>query len=64
MTEECKLMLGLLLIATAILIVARFPGLLVGFIGRVTARCRDGNLSFSTNPCGTCSHHGGVEEWL
>ena len=29
-----------------------------------SARCRDGTYSFSRNRRGTCSHHGGVEEWL
>lgn len=29
-----------------------------------SARCRDGTYSFSQNRRGTCSHHGGVAEWL
>jgi uncharacterized protein YgiM (DUF1202 family) len=29
-----------------------------------TARCADGTYSFSRNHRGTCSHHGGVAEWL
>jgi len=29
-----------------------------------TARCRDGSFSFSRNHRGTCSHHGGVAQWL
>ncbi|MDR1846911.1 MAG: DUF3761 domain-containing protein, partial [Bacteroidales bacterium] len=29
-----------------------------------TARCRDGTYSFSRNRRGTCSHHGGVAQWL
>jgi hypothetical protein len=29
-----------------------------------TAKCRDGSYSFSQSRRGTCSHHGGVEEWL
>ena len=29
-----------------------------------TARCRDGTFSFSEHRRGTCSHHGGVAEWL
>ncbi|MGN6033536.1 MAG: DUF3761 domain-containing protein [Thermomicrobiales bacterium] len=29
-----------------------------------TARCNDGTYSFSQNHRGTCSHHGGVAEWL
>lgn len=29
-----------------------------------TARCVDGTYSFSQHRSGTCSHHGGVAEWL
>lgn len=29
-----------------------------------TARCVDGTYSFSQNRRGTCSHHGGVAQWL
>jgi hypothetical protein len=29
-----------------------------------SARCRDGTYSFSRHRRGTCSYHGGVEEWL
>jgi Protein of unknown function (DUF3761) len=29
-----------------------------------TARCADGTYSFSEHRSGTCSHHGGVAEWL
>src|SRR3954447_21281763 len=29
-----------------------------------SARCSDGTYSFSQNHRGTCSHHGGVSEWL
>ena len=29
-----------------------------------TARCQDGTWSFSQHHSGTCSHHGGVSEWL
>lgn len=29
-----------------------------------TAKCRDGTYSYSQNRRGTCSHHGGVAEWL
>jgi hypothetical protein len=29
-----------------------------------TARCADGSYSFSESRSGTCSHHGGVSEWL
>jgi uncharacterized protein DUF3761 len=29
-----------------------------------TARCRDGSYSFSAHRSGTCSHHGGVADWL
>lgn len=30
----------------------------------VTAKCKDGTYSFSQHRQGTCSHHGGVLEWL
>lgn len=29
-----------------------------------TARCADGTYSFSQHRQGTCSHHGGVAQWL
>ena len=29
-----------------------------------TAKCRDGSYSFSRSRRGTCSHHGGVAQWL
>jgi hypothetical protein len=29
-----------------------------------TAKCRDGTYSYSQHRSGTCSHHGGVAEWL
>ncbi len=29
-----------------------------------TAKCRDSSWSFSENHRGTCSHHGGVQQWL
>lgn len=29
-----------------------------------TAQCADGTYSFSQHRRGTCSHHGGVSEWL
>lgn len=29
-----------------------------------TALCRDGTYSFSQHRSGTCSHHGGVAQWL
>jgi len=29
-----------------------------------TAQCRDGSYSFSEHRQGTCSHHGGVDQWL
>jgi hypothetical protein len=29
-----------------------------------TAKCRDGSYSYSQNRRGTCSHHGGVAQWL
>lgn len=29
-----------------------------------SAKCRDGTYSFSRSRRGTCSHHGGVGQWL
>ncbi|HEY2094084.1 MAG TPA: DUF3761 domain-containing protein [Thermoanaerobaculia bacterium] len=29
-----------------------------------TAQCNDGSYSFSAHRRGTCSHHGGVRQWL
>jgi hypothetical protein len=29
-----------------------------------SAKCRDGTFSFSRSRSGTCSHHGGVGQWL
>ncbi|MGH8258105.1 MAG: DUF3761 domain-containing protein [Steroidobacteraceae bacterium] len=29
-----------------------------------TAECRDGTYSFSQHRRGTCSHHGGVANWV
>lgn len=29
-----------------------------------TAVCNDGQLSYSHNDRGTCSHHGGVDYWV
>jgi hypothetical protein len=32
--------------------------------GNATARCKDGSMSFSKHHSGTCSGHGGVQDWL
>lgn len=32
--------------------------------GGATAICRDGSYSYSRSRRGTCSHHGGVSQWL
>lgn len=32
--------------------------------GGATAICRDGSYSYSRSRRGTCSHHGGVRQWL
>ena len=32
--------------------------------GSPTARCKDGTMSYSAHHSGTCSGHGGVQEWL
>ncbi len=29
-----------------------------------TAQCRDGSYSYSQHRSGTCSHHGGVAQWM
>jgi hypothetical protein len=29
-----------------------------------SAKCRDGSYSFSRHHSGTCSHHGGVAQWI
>ena len=28
------------------------------------ARCKDGTISYSVHDSGTCSHHGGVAQWI
>jgi Protein of unknown function (DUF3761) len=63
MTEELKLAIGFLLI-TAIGYLLWRTGVLQALAGRPTARCRDGSISLRKHPCGTCSHHGGVAEFL
>jgi hypothetical protein len=35
-----------------------------GIPAGATAQCRDGTHSFSMHHGGTCSHHGGVAQWL
>jgi hypothetical protein len=32
--------------------------------GQPTARCKDGSMSYSKQHSGSCSHHGGVAQWL
>jgi len=64
MSDDWKFFFGLLIIAAIAAVVLRYPGILAAFVNKATARCRDGTLSFSANACGTCSHHGGVKEWL
>jgi hypothetical protein len=32
--------------------------------GQPTARCKDGTMSYSKHHTGSCSHHGGVAQWL
>lgn len=64
MIEELKFVIGLLVVAAVIILIARYPGIVAALARKATARCHDGSLSFSANACGTCSHHGGVAEWL
>ena len=35
-----------------------------GIPAGATAECRDGTYSFSLSHSGSCSHHGGVSQWL
>ena len=45
---------------------ARIPESVEGNTGNLfgaSARCNDGTLSYSDNCSGTCSSHGGVNEW-
>jgi peptidoglycan hydrolase-like protein with peptidoglycan-binding domain len=35
-----------------------------GIPSGATAQCGDGSYSFSLHHSGTCSHHGGVSQWL
>ena len=63
MTEELKLTIGLLLVVALGYLLWR-TGVLHALASRPTARCRDGSVSFSEHRCGTCSHHGGVAEFL
>lgn len=63
MTGELKLAFSLLLIVAIGYLLWR-TGILRVLTSRPTARCRDGSMSFSEHRCGTCSHHGGVAEFL
>jgi hypothetical protein len=63
MTDELRLVIGVLLIAAIGYLLCR-TGVLQALVSRPTARCRDGSMSFSEHRCGTCSHHGGVAEFL
>jgi Protein of unknown function (DUF3761) len=64
MTEGQRLMLLIGVIVLVLIWITRWSSLLGGMVRRPMARCRDGSLSFSTRRCGTCSHHGGVAEFL
>jgi hypothetical protein len=64
MTEDWEFFIGLLIIVAMLILIARFPTIFAGLIGKANARCRDGSFSFSAHRCGTCSHHRGVAEWL
>ena len=39
------------------------PGMAMAPKG-ATAKCKDGTYSMSQHHSGTCSHHGGVSDWL
>ena len=64
MTESQKIFLLFVIVILAVALVIRRPAILTAFLKSATARCRDGSLSFSAHRCGTCSHHGGVAEFL
>ena len=64
MIGDYKLYLLVALVIIAIVVIARYPAILLAFVGKATARCRNGSMSFSAHRCGTCSHHGGVAEFL
>jgi hypothetical protein len=65
MTENQKIvLLGAIAILAFIVLVVRCPAILSALARKATARCRDGSLSFSAHRSGTCSHHGGVLEFL
>ena len=64
MTEDWKLFVALAVIVAVVFLISRYPAVLTALLGRATARCRDGTLSFSAHSRGTCSHHGGVVKWL
>jgi hypothetical protein len=50
---------------TALVLVVLFaPAALAGPPAGATARCADGTFSYSLHHSGTCSHHGGVAQWL
>ena len=65
---------GLLAFLLALLVVFSSCGNSSGYGGssaqrlpvleKPTAICRDGTYSYSQTRQGTCSHHGGVAEWL
>lgn len=63
MTDEMKVIIGLLLIAVVSCVLIR-TGALHALLRKPSARCRDGSFSFSEHRCGSCSHHGGVAEFL
>jgi Protein of unknown function (DUF3761) len=64
MTGDHGIYLVVALIVLAIVVITRYPAVLLTFAGKVTARCRDGSVSFSSHRCGTCSHHGDFAEFL
>ncbi len=44
--------------------IVQSPSIFTSVPNGATARCVDGTYSFSRSRNGTCSHHGGVAEWL
>lgn len=64
MTEDQKFLLFIAIVILALVDLVRYPAVVRAFCRKATARCRDGSMSFSVHRCGTCSHRGGVAEFL
>jgi len=49
---------------TALALIIPWTGPTYDPLANVTAICKDGTYSYSQNRSGTCSHHGGVKQWI